>query len=229
MREKGNDENQRQSGMDMSLEQTGPAERAADQEIGPVAAGTLVPSQKKRKGHTGKGKSQPLRRHGMQWIRVENRDYPQADGVVGYGQQQQKRDGWMPSAENQAGHQPGQSNIGGGGNAPSPPQRGGADQRVEPQIDEHRAYYSAKGCQQGVNRLAQGMEISARQAALGNFRGGHAEKQHHEQFIGKKMKAERPEPGRLKELVVAFRRQIRPDQGDHHPGKQRDRKFPEQG
>jgi hypothetical protein len=70
------------------------------------------------------------------------------------------------------------------------------------------------------------MEIAARQTTLGNLCGGHAEKQHHEQFVGDEMEAEFPKQRCMIKMMVSFRSQIRPDQGDHNPGKKRDGKFP---
>ena len=52
-------------------------------------------------------------------VRIEHGDDPQADCVVGHRQQKQEVDRRMSGPEYDAGHEPGQGDIGGGGNAPA--------------------------------------------------------------------------------------------------------------
>ena len=52
-------------------------------------------------------------------VRVDHGDDPQADGVVGHRQQQQKVDRRVGGPEDDTGREPGQGDVGGGGDAPA--------------------------------------------------------------------------------------------------------------
>ena len=94
----------------------------------------------------------------------------------------------MPVAEYDTGHQPGQGDVGGGGNGPAVGYgaevvAAAVEHQGQQQEQPRRAEDAAQGAHQRVDGFGQGVQRAAGQHRLGNLLGGDAEEEDHENFV----------------------------------------------